>query len=166
MADVFPPEEPTTSEPNPVESTPPPPSTPNQPPGPLTHDEERTWAMLAHLSVLLNLFTGFLGPVAALIIYLAFQDRSRYVAYQALQSLIMQLILWVAGGLLAAVVWAITVPLMIVLVGFCMLPFAILVSLLPLAALVYGVIGAVQANNHENFRYWLIGDWVSGTYTG
>jgi len=32
---------------------------------PLSPSDERTWAMLAHLSVLLNLVTGFLGPVAA-----------------------------------------------------------------------------------------------------
>ena len=32
--------------------------------------EERTWSALAHLSVFLNLFTGFLGPVAAGIIWL------------------------------------------------------------------------------------------------
>lgn len=41
----------------------------------------RTWAMLRHLSVLLNLVTGLLGTLAALVIYLAFRDRSRYVAY-------------------------------------------------------------------------------------
>ncbi len=47
--------------------------------------------MLAHLSILINLFTGVLGPVAALIIYLVYKDRSRYVAYQAMQSFIYQL---------------------------------------------------------------------------
>ena len=31
---------------------------------------EKTWATIAHLSVLVNLFTGFLGPVIALVIYL------------------------------------------------------------------------------------------------
>src|SRR6478609_6695117 len=30
---------------------------------PLSASEERTWAMLVHLSVLINLFTGVLGPV-------------------------------------------------------------------------------------------------------
>ncbi len=162
MAEVYPPEP--TPEPSPDQTAPPSSPPPAQPPAPVTEDEERTWAMLAHLSVLLNLFTAILGPVAALIIYLMYKDRSRYIAYQSLQSLVMQLILWIGGGILAAIVWAITVPLMVVLVGFCLLPVAILVSLLPLAALVYGVIGAVQTNNHEDFRYWLIGDWVRSTY--
>jgi len=32
--------------------------------------DENTWSALAHLSVFLNLVTGFLGPVAALVIWL------------------------------------------------------------------------------------------------
>jgi uncharacterized protein len=35
----------------------------------------------------LNLFTGFLGPVAALIIWLLYKDRSSRVAFNALQSM-------------------------------------------------------------------------------
>ncbi len=169
MAEVYPPEEPRPEETNPAESTPSqsePYAYTTQPAGPLTHDEERTWAMLAHLTVLLNLFTAVLGPVAALIIYMMYKDRSRYVAYQSLQSLIMQLILWIGGGILAGIVWAITAPLIVVFVGLCLLPFALLVSLLPLAALVYGVVGAIQTNDHKDFQYWLIGDWVRSTYTG
>src|SRR5262245_2287069 len=73
-------------------------------PLPLSPADERVWAMLAHLSTLLNLVTGFLGPVAALVIYLAYKDRSRYVAYQAFQSFVFQLIGWVASGALAGVV--------------------------------------------------------------
>ena len=34
----------------------------------MSAEDERTWSVLAHLSMFLNLFTGFLGPVAALII--------------------------------------------------------------------------------------------------
>jgi uncharacterized Tic20 family protein len=42
---------------------------PQQPPAlPLTPQEERQWAMLAHLGVLANLFSGFLGPVVPLAI--------------------------------------------------------------------------------------------------
>jgi len=56
---------------------------------PLSPQDERLWAMFAHLSVLLNLVTGALGPVGALIIYLTLKDRSRYVAFHAIQSLLM-----------------------------------------------------------------------------
>lgn len=128
--------------------------------------DERTWATLAHLSVLVNLFTGVLGPVIALVIYLAHKDKSRYVAYQALQSLLLQLIVWVGGGALIAIVWILTGLLVVVIIGLCLVPFAVLLSLIPVVAPVYGVVAAIKTSQGEDFRYWLIGDWVRGTYTG
>jgi uncharacterized Tic20 family protein len=131
---------------------------PTQPP--LTPQEERTWAMLAHLSILVNLVTAVLGVVAVLIIYLVYKDRSRYVAYQSLQSLVWQLIGWVLASTVVGIVWVITGVLSAVIIGLCLLPFAILLSLVPIAAMVYGVIGAVECNQGRDFKYWLIGDWV------
>lgn len=142
----------------------PPPGQP-LPPAPLSPSEERTWAMLAHLSNLLNLFTGFLGALAALIIYLIYKDRSRFVAYQAMQSLLLQLIAWLASGVIAAFLLIIGLSLTFVFVGFLIIPFAILFSLFPIASLVYSVIGAVQTNAGRDFKVWLIGDWVRGVYT-
>lgn len=147
-------------------AVPPTPPMPPVAPMPLRPDEERTWAMLAHLSVVLNLVTGFLGPVAALIIYLVFKDRSRFVAYQSLQSLIMQLIVWIGGGILAAVTWTITGVLSAILIGLCLIPFAILFSIIPLGAVVYGIVGAIQTNQGRDFKYWLIGDWTRSTLNG
>lgn len=141
------------------------PAQPYQQP-PLSPSDERTWAMLAHLSVLLNLVTGTLGPVAALVIYLVFKEQSRYVAYQSLQSLVFQLIAWLGGGILAGVTWAITGVLAAVLIGLLCIPIALLVTALPLAALVYGVIGGIQCSQGQDFRYWLVGDWLRGTLTG
>jgi uncharacterized protein len=145
------------------EQAPPPPPPPYAPPPPLSPSDERTWAMLSHLSILLNLVTGILGPVAALIIYLVFKDRSRYAAYHSMQSFIFQLIWWVGGGALAGIAWAISSALAFVLVGFILMPIACLFTLLPVAALVYGVVGAIQTSQGKDFRYWLIGDWVRGT---
>ena len=136
------------------------------PPVPLSPSEERTWAMLAHLSVLVNLVTGLLGPLAALVIYLAYKDRSRYVAYQSLQALLMQLIVWIGGGIVVAVTWTIIGILSAIIIGICLVPLGIIISAIPLVALVYGVIGAIKCNNGEDFKYWLIGDWVRGTLTG
>ena len=122
--------------------------------------------MLAHLSILLNLVTGLLGPVGALIIYLVYKDRSRYVAYHSLQSLIFQLIAWVGGGILTAVAWTITGVLSAILVGLLCIPIALVISLIPLGAIVYGIIGGIQCNQGQDFRYWLVGDWVRETLTG
>ncbi len=135
----------------------------DSPPQMLSPQDERTWAMLAHLSVLANLITGFLGPVAAIVIYLVYKDRSRYVAYHSLQSFLFQLIWWVGGGVVVGLAFAVSGILSAVLIGLLCLPFAFLLSLIPLAALVYGVVGAIQTNQGRDFKYWLIGDWVRAT---
>ena len=95
--------------------------------------DERTWGMLAHLSTLLNLVTGFGGPIAALIIYLVYKDRSRFVAYHALQAMIFQLIWWFGGGVLIGLMWAIVGALSAILIG---------IVLIPVAACLYPVPGA------------------------
>jgi len=140
------------------------------PPQALTPGDERTWGILAHLSTLLNLVTGFGGPIAALIIYLIYKDRSRFVAYHALQSMVFQLIWWFGGGILIGLMWAVVGGLSMILVGIILIPFAILFTLLllllPTGALVYGAVGAVQVNQGHDFKYWLVGDWVRGTLTG
>jgi uncharacterized protein len=142
---------------------PPPAATPQ----PLSPSDERTWAMISHLSMLLNLVTGFLGPIAAILIYVVFKDRSRYVAYHSLQSFYFQLIWWAGIIGLVGAIWIMTILLSFIVIGIILIPFAILVtailSIIPVAALVYGVVGAIQTSQGQDFRYWLIGDWVRGT---
>jgi uncharacterized Tic20 family protein len=146
-------------DPTPTNPSPPQPA---HPAAPLSPSDERTWAMLAHLSVLLNLVTGFLGVIAALAVYIAYKDRSRYVAYQSMQAFIFQLIWWFGGVIVAGLTWAATGVLSMVLIGLIFIPVACLISLIPLASLVYGIVAAVQCNSGQDFRYWLIGDWVRG----
>lgn len=135
-------------------------------PSQVSPSEERTWAMLAHLSTLLNLVTGLLGPVGALVVYLMYKDRSRYIAYHALQSMIFQLIAWVGGGTLAGIAWTLTGILSAIVIGLICIPIALIVSLIPLAAIIYGIVGGIQCSQGQDFRYWLVGDWVRGTLTG
>ena len=63
----------------------------------------------------LNLVTGFLGPVAALVIWLLYKDRSQKVAFHALESM------WYQIGWLVilAVGWTVTGLLTMILIGFC-----------------------------------------------
>jgi uncharacterized Tic20 family protein len=149
---------------DPAPPTPPPLAAPT-PPAPLTESEARTWAMLAHLTVLLNLVTGFLGVVAPLVIYVIYKERSRYVAFQAMQAFVFQLVWWAGGGLIIAVVWGVTGALSALLLGLLCVPFALIITvlagLMPVVALVYGVYAAIEANAGKDFRYWLIGDWVA-----
>lgn len=133
---------------------------------PLTQGEERTWAMLAHLSVLVNLFTGVLGPVVALIIYLMFANRSRYVAYHAMQSFLFQLVVWYGIG----VMWGVVGILSAVLIGVILIPFACLLTPLLLLGMaiapIYGIIGAVETSQGKDFTYWWVGGWVRSLLTG
>ena len=132
-------------------------------PQPLSQSEERSWAMLAHLSVLVNLFTGIFGPLVALGIYLLFSARSKYVAYHAMQSFLFQLVLWYGLG----VMWAIVGILSSILVGVILIPFACILTpffLIGMAiAPIYGIVGAVQTSQGQDFKYWIVGDWARGT---
>lgn len=140
------------------------------PPQPMAPGDERTWGMLSHLSVLLNLVTGFAGPIVALIIYLIYKDRSRYVAYHAMQSMVFQLIWWYGGGILIGAMWAVVGALSAIVIGVVLIPIALpmtcVLALLPIGAVVYGIIGTVQTSQGQDFKYWLVGDWVRGTLTG
>jgi uncharacterized protein len=140
------------------------PQTPPSPLPPLTSSEERQWAMLSHLSVVLNLFTGFAGIFVPVIVYFVYKDRSRYVAYHSLQALIMQGICSFGGLLLAVLIGGF--GQFIPFLGLICLPISCLFGLLPVVAIIYGIYGAIQVNHELDFKYWQIGDWVRSTLTG
>ena len=155
----------------PVAPPAPPAPTPPAPaqPAPLSPSEERNWAMFAHMSVLINLVTGLLGALAALIIYLVYRDRSRYVAYHAWQSFIVQLICWGGVGLILTAIWAVTGMLSLAIIGLLCIPFACvltpIVLCLPFINVIAGVWGGIQTSQGHDFKYWLVGDWVRDTLT-
>ena len=95
--------------------------------GVMSVEDERTWSALAHLSTFLNLFTGFLGPVAAFVIWLVYKDDSPTVAAHALRSVFYQ-VAWLSAIFIG---WTVTVALMAVLIGFLLVPVMALVTLAP-----------------------------------
>jgi uncharacterized Tic20 family protein len=134
---------------------PPPPSQPPPPPGPppggppaqgpagaggppLTPEQERLWAMLAHLLSFVAAYVA-LGFVAPLVVLLVFGPRSAYVRAHAVESLNFNL-----SWLLYAIVGLI---LLIVAIGLLIL------IALGIAYVVLVVIASVRANNGEFFRY-------------
>ena len=131
----------------------------------LDPSEEGTMAMFAHLGVFLNLFTGLLGILPPLIIYMAYKDRSKYVAYQSLQALVFQGIFFIGVGVLAGITWALSAALSIVLIGICGFPIALFLTLIPVGALIYAVVAAVDSYHHRDFQYWLVGEWLRDTLT-
>ncbi len=118
----------------------------------MSAQDERTWSVLAHLSMFLNLVTGFLGPVAALVVWLVYRDRSPKVAFHALQSMWYQigwLVILAAG-------WILTTLLMVVVVGFLLIPVMIVVSMLPFAHAAYATYRVSQGD--DDYRYPVAAD--------
>ena len=115
--------------------------------------DERTWSALAHLSIFLNLVTGFLGPVAALGVWLVYRDRSSKVAFQALQSMWYQ----VAWLVILAAGWIVTGILTIVLIGFLLMPAMALLSVVPF---VHGAYAAYRVYRDGEYRYPFIADMI------
>ena len=121
----------------------------------MSAQDERTWSILAHLSILLNLITAIGGPVAALIIWLVFKDRSQKVAFHALQSLWYQ----VAWIVILGIGWFITYILMFVLIGFLLVPVMAIVSVVPFVHQCYA---AYKVGQGVDYRYPIIADMVDG----
>ena len=121
--------------------------------GSMSPQDERTWSVLAHLSVLAGLVG--LMPFGALIIWLLFKDRSQRVGFHALQALWYQvawLIILVAG-------WFVTFVLSFVLVGLLFIPVMLVASLAPF---VHGCYAAYRVSQGEDYRYPFIADRIEG----
>lgn len=131
---------------------------------PLSAQEERTWGMLAHASVWLHLVLPVVALVVPAVLYLAYRERSKTVAFHSLQAFLFQAIVMVGGGTLAAFAWALTGALFKTVVAFLLgilcVPIALLFSALPLAALVYGLIAAIEVYHGHPFRYPLVAHWA------
>ena len=119
----------------------------------MSPQDERTWSILSHLSVLVGLF-GFM-PLGALIIWLLYKDRSPRVGFHALQSLWYQ----VAWLVILVVGWFVTFILTFVLVGFLLIPVMALASVVPF---VHGCYAAYKVSQGVDYRYPFIADRIDG----
>ncbi len=115
--------------------------------------DERTWSLLSHLSVLLSLITGVGGPIAALVIWLVYKDRSDRVAFHAMQSLWYQ----VAWLVLIAAYTVVSLILTIVVIGILML---FLIPVLALVPVVHQCYAAYKVNQGIDYRYPFVADMV------
>ena len=137
--------------------------------------DNRTWAGLAHGSILLAPFTSGLGGiVAALVIWALQKEKSAWVAGQALQALVYQalaflvpMVAWCCWGAL----W--TLLILIPIAGNpaayeTTLPAGFWVGLglmiIPLAlwglTILYGLWAAVRTFSGHYFKYIIIGQWL------
>ena len=106
--------------------------------------------MLAHLAGIAGYFGGILQYVAPLVIYIIYKDKSKFVAFHALQSLFFQLAVLVVLsatlviGVLTCIGWLLIFPLAAL-------------------ALVYCIVAAIKAYGGDWFQYWLVGGWARKT---
>lgn len=98
-------------------------------------EDERTWALIAHLSFVAGGFVG-LPPAGPLVVWLLKKDESPFVADQAKEALNFQL-----AVLIASVICVVTILL---------IPLAFVIGV---AALIYGIIAALEANKGVLYRY-------------
>jgi len=110
--------------------------------------DDRTWAMVAHLGGVIGYLAGVGQYVVPLVIFLWYQDKSKFVAFHALQSLFFQLALLVAFVLAG------------VLMFFTCGVGAVLFAPLAVLAVVYPIVAALKASGGEQFEYWLVGTWA------
>ena len=121
--------------------------------GRMSPQDEKTWSVLAHLSVLAGLVG--LMPLGALAIWLVYKDRSRRVRFHALQALWYQ----VAWLVILVVGWFVTFVLSLVVIGLLLVPVMLVASLVPF---VHGCYAAYRVNQGEDYRYPFIADRIDG----
>lgn len=111
---------------------------------PLSGSEERTWAMVAHIGVLIAawLAMGFLCP---LIVWLVFRDRSDFVRRHAVESLNFQISLLIYS--------AISAVLIFITFGLGVLIVVPLVVIGAIAALVVIILATIAASGGSDYRY-------------
>jgi uncharacterized protein len=119
----------------------------------LSPQDERTWSMLSHLSVLAALVG--LMPLGALIIWLVYKDRSPRVGFHALQALWYQ----IAWLVILVVGWSVTLVLSFILIGLLFIPVVLIASLVPL---IHGSYAAYKVYQGEDYRYPYIADKIDG----
>lgn len=119
----------------------------------MSAQDERTWSMIAHLSVLAGLIG--LMPFGALLVWLIYKDKSPRVRFHAAQALWYQiawLVILVAG-------WIVTAILTLVVIGLLLIPVMLIASLVPF---VHGCYAAYKVNQGVDYRYPFIADRVDG----
>jgi len=112
-------------------STPPPAGTPD--------NEEKQWALFAHLSALIGYVIPFGSIIGPLIIWQVKKNEMPFVDDQGKEALNFQITMAIAA--------IVCIVLMLVLIGF------LLIWIVGILDLIFIVIAAIAANNGQAYRY-------------
>lgn len=107
--------------------------------GPEPDKDERTWALLAHLSALVGFLIPFGNLLGPLVVWQVKKNEMPFVDDQGKEALNFQISVTLAGVVCAV--------LSLVVIG------VFLLFVVGIAALVLTVIAALKANNGEYYRY-------------
>jgi len=152
---------------------------------PETTKQERNWAALAHFSAIVTLLfsigSGGLGAIPFVFIplgiYLAFKEKSKFVAFHAAQAVALQVVgsvgyfLFILAGVLSvSVVWIVSALLVVILVGILLLilvaplvtaAVALVIVAAPFVLAVLSIVGGIEAYHGREYRYPYLGNWVT-----
>jgi len=112
-------------------------------------EDDKLWAMLSHLSGFLGYSVAMGQIVAPLVIYLIYKEKSKFIAFHALQSLYFQLAI-----IVTAIVLFVFSLITLGLGFFLAVPVLLILGAL---AIVYPIIGAIQSYQGEMFEYPIVG---------
>jgi uncharacterized Tic20 family protein len=108
--------------------------------------DDKLWATAAHVAGFAGYVFALGQYIAPLVLFFVFKDKSKFVAFHALQSLFFQLLVLVAGTLSGLLTH--------LLVGY------LLLAVVAIAAIVYPILVARRAFVGEWAEYWLVGRWA------
>jgi uncharacterized protein len=134
-------QQPYSGQPTPPPPPPPAPGYGQQAQAPVSPSDARMWALFAALGGIIVYF------VAPLVIYLIYKDRDPFIRRAAAQAMNFQIII--------AIAYIISVPLMLIGIGFLTAAAAGVVFL------VFSILAAVAANKGEDYDYPLIPQMIT-----
>ena len=105
----------------------------------MLRNEDKTWGMACHLAALAGLVIPFGNIVGPLVVWLMKKNESTFIDDQGKESLNFQIS--------ASIYMLVAALSMFVLIGFILLP------IVALATLIMTIVGAIRANNGEQYRY-------------
>ncbi len=110
--------------------------------------EENDFAMWAHIAPpLVSVIFGGMGWIVPLVIWLMKKDTSKYVSFHALQSLFLQI-----------AVFVLAIPL--ICTGIFLFFPLLLVPALFIGTLIYGIMTGIKAGKGEWVEYWVVGKFA------
>jgi uncharacterized Tic20 family protein len=100
---------------------------------PVSESDEKTWAIISHISIP---FFGFIGPLIA---YLIYKDRSEWLKQVTTEAL--------NFSILYSIAYIISVITISVVIGVILWPLVFIV------AVIFCIMGTIAASKHEFYKY-------------